>query len=222
MALSVERRSARVGHLVDTARDLVRESGDAGFSMALLASRAGMSQATPYNLAGSKSEILRLVVRREFEDFDARLKRICHASPLGALLDATALVVTHYAADRRFYRGLFRASPGMEAAEIHDLMLSEGRAYWVGFVTEAIAAGEIEAFVAARPLTDYLLRIIGGTTRGWFAESWSNDRFADEMALGIRLGVAAVATPLARARLVEEIAALGVALDTATTIGVGD
>jgi len=215
MALSAERRSARIEHLVDAARALVRESGDAGFSMAQLAVRAGVSPATPYNLAGGKSEILRLVVRREFEDFDAKLSRIQHNSPLAALLDATALVVTHYGADPQFYRGLFRASLGLEASDVHDQMLAEGRAYWVGFVTDAIAAGEIEAFVAARPLTDYLLRIIGSTTQGWLTEGWSHARFADEMALGVRLGVAAVATAPARVRLIAEIAALGTALDRA-------
>jgi AcrR family transcriptional regulator len=213
MALSAERRSARIAHLVDSARALVRESGDAGFSMMQLATRAGVSPATPYNLAGSKGEIMRLVVRREFEDFDAKLGRIQHASPLAALLDATALVVTHYAADPQFYRGLFRATLGMEASEIHDQMLAQGRAFWVGFVRDAVAAGELEAFVAVQPLTDFVLRIIGVTTQAWLAENWSSARFGLEMAHGIRLGVAAVAAAPVRTRLVDEIAQLGADID---------
>lgn len=213
MALSAERRSARIAHLVDTARTLVRESGDAGFSMTQLATRAGVSPATPYNLAGSKGEIMRLVVRREFEDFDARLGRIRHASPVAALLDATALVVTHYSADPQFYRGLFRATLGMEASEIHDQMLAQGRAFWAGFVSDALAAGELEAFVAVQPLTDFLLRIIGVTTQSWLAENWSGTRFALEMAHGIRLGVAAVAATPVRLRLVAEIAELGAQIE---------
>ena len=62
MALSAERREARRRHLVDAAASLVRVDGGTGFSMLQLAGRAGVSPATPYNLIGSKSELLRLLV----------------------------------------------------------------------------------------------------------------------------------------------------------------
>ena len=73
MALSAERREARRRHLVEAAASLIRDNGGAGFSMLQLAERAGVSQATPYNLLGSKSELLRLIVAGEFEGFVARL-----------------------------------------------------------------------------------------------------------------------------------------------------
>ena len=65
MALSAERREARRRHLVEAAASLIRDNGGAGFSMLQLAERAGVSQATPYNLLGSKSELLRLIVAGE-------------------------------------------------------------------------------------------------------------------------------------------------------------
>jgi AcrR family transcriptional regulator len=207
MALSLMRRAARIRHLADTARALVAETGDAGFSMALLAARAGVSAATPYNLVGTKSDIVRLVVHCEFVDFGAKLGAIQHDSPMAALLDATALVVTHYAADPRFYRGLFRATFGMEASDVHDVMLAEGRALWVGFVADAVAAGELQRFVEPQPLTDVLLRTIGVTTQAWLAEGWDEARFALEIAYGVRLALAGVASPAIRDRLVAEIAA---------------
>ena len=44
--------------IISAARDLIRETGNAGLSMRGLAARAGVSLATPYNLFGSKRAIV--------------------------------------------------------------------------------------------------------------------------------------------------------------------
>jgi AcrR family transcriptional regulator len=206
MALSPERRSARQRHLVQVAQSLIREGGDAGFSMAQLAKRGGVSPATPYNLLGAKSDILRLIVRDEFERFAEKFAGVRSSSPLGALLDATALVVTHYEADRAFYRGLFRATFGMEASEVYPLMAAEGHALWGGLVAGAIRSGELESFVRVEPVTSVVLGIITIITQAWLVEGWSEDRYALEMAHAIRLCLASVATAPTREALVRQIA----------------
>ena len=207
MALSLERRATRQRHIVEAAQALIRERGDAGFAMTELAARAGVSPATPYNLVGSKADLLRLVVGDEFESFSRRMNSVSHASPLGALLDATALVVTHYEADRQFYRGLYGAVFGIDATEMRGMMASEGQALWRTFVQAAVDAGEIEAFVAVLPLTHVLLRAIGATAQAWLAENWDEARFALEMAQTARLVLASVVAAPLRAGLVSELAA---------------
>lgn len=208
MAISVERRAARQRHIVDAAQALIRERGDAGFTMTELAARAGVSPATPYNLVGSKADLLNLVVDDEFETFARKLASMRHDSALGLLLDATALVVVHYEADRRFYRGLFRSAFGVDATEVRDLMAARGLTLWQGFVQGAIDTGEIEGFARAGPLTEALLRMVSVTVQAWLAEGWDERRFGLEMANGVRLVVASVAAPAVRERLVGEIRAL--------------
>lgn len=220
MALSPERRSARQRHLVEVAQALVREGGDAGFSMTQLAARAGVSPATPYNLVGAKSDILRLVVRAEFDSFAEKLGQIRRDSALATLLEATALVVTHYEGDRQFYRGLFRAAFGMEASEVHDLMHVEGQTLWSSMVAEAVRQGELESFVQVAPLTNVVLWAISMTTQGWLSEGWTHERYAMEMAHAVRLTLAGVATAKAREGLVAEIARLQ--LDLAHAIAAPD
>jgi AcrR family transcriptional regulator len=212
VALSVERKAARQRHIVDAAQALIRERGDAGFTMTELAARAGVSPATPYNLVGSKADLLNQVVDDEFETFTRKLGAVRHASALGLLLDATALVVTHYEADRQFYRGLFRSAFGVDATEVRDLLASRGQALWQGFVQGAIDAGEIEAFARAAPLTNALLRAISVTVQGWLAEGWSQERFSLEMSNAVRLTLASVAAPPQRECLTREIAAAQAAL----------
>lgn len=208
MPLSVERKAQRVLHLVRAAQDLIRVSGDAGFSMAQLAARAEVSPATPYNLLGGKSELLRLVVEDEYEGFAEKLAREPARPPLAALLAATALVVTHYEADRQFYRGLYRMIATTEGSETYDLMATQGERLWGDMVGACVESGELQGFVRVGPLTRSLLTTIASLTTAWFAQEWPARRYALEMAHGVRLVLASVANGAQREALVDEIADL--------------
>lgn len=213
MALSVERKAARQRHIVDAAQALIRERGDAGFTMAELAARAGVSPATPYNLVGSKTDLLNLVVDEEFDSFTRKLGAVRHASALGLLLDATALVVVHYEADQQFYRGLYRSTFGVDTTEVRDLMATKGLALWRGFIQGAIDAGEIESWVRTDPLTEAVLRTVSITVQAWLAEDWTGERFALEMSNAVLLQVACVAAAPIRERLIRDLIACQAAID---------
>jgi AcrR family transcriptional regulator len=205
LVISVARREERRRDIVDAAHALMRERGDAGFSMAELAERAGVSQATPYNLVGGKAEVLRLVVRDEFDRFVEKLQALDHRSPLQGLLDATSLVVSHYEEDPGFYRALYRMTFSSDTPDVHMSMLTEGRALWQGLVQAAIRKGELVGHVRVRPFTEVILRTIGAVTLAWLHENWSHDRFALEMALSVRLNVLGMMPSGGHAKLLAEV-----------------
>jgi AcrR family transcriptional regulator len=206
LALSPERREARRRHLVVTAQALMREAGDAGFSMKDLAARAGLSPATPYNLVGGKADLLRLVVRDEFERFGDKLSAMPAESPLERLVSATGLVVRHYVEDRPFYRSLFHAALGSASPEVRDFMSGEGRQLWCALVQAAMDAGELAPALQTIPTTDALLRTISGVTEAWLASDWTNERFALEMRSGVGLMLASAATEAHQQRLLDDVA----------------
>jgi AcrR family transcriptional regulator len=216
LAISSERRAARRRRLVEVAQALIRERGDAGFSMAQLAAAAGVSPATPYNLLGSKAELLRLVVREDFARFTGRLPAVGREGPLASLLHACDLVVVHYEADRQFHRGLFRAAFSADAAEVRDLMSMEGFALWHGLVEAAMVGGDLEGPVRSEPLARVLVRAISAAAQCWLAEGWSRERFELELGLSIRLVLASVAAPAFRDALVAQLAAMQRALTQLT------
>ncbi|MFO1254533.1 MAG: TetR/AcrR family transcriptional regulator [Sphingomonadaceae bacterium] len=181
MALSPEAREARCRVVVDAAHALVRETGGAGFSMLQLAKRAGVSPATPYNLLGSKGEVLRRVVQDEYASFAVRLEQLPQQSPLDRLLAAVDLIAVHYTAEPEFYRGLYAAMTGGEANPLRDVMSQEGQHLWGDMVGSAIEAGELAPLLGAEDLTGLLLRSVAGTVEAWLAESWDDARFAAEM-----------------------------------------
>jgi AcrR family transcriptional regulator len=208
LALSVARREERRRDIVDAAHSLMRERGDAGFSMAELATQAGVSPATPYNLVGSKADVLRLVVKDEFERFVAKLKVLERKSALQCLLDATGLVVSHYEEDPGFYRALYRMTFSTDTPDVHMTMLMEGRSLWQGLVQAAVTKGELQSQVRVRPFTDVILRNIGAVTLAWLHEKWTHDRFALEMALSVRLIMAGVTSPTGQPKMLAEVGRL--------------
>lgn len=190
MALSEEAREIRRRNIVEAAHALIRETGGAGFSMLQLAKRAGVSPATPYNLHGSKSEVLRRVVEDEFAAFSGHLAGETGNADLGALdrlLRTIDLVVVHYCAEPEFYRGLYAAMHGIEGNPLRVMMGAQGEVLWTGLVAAAIASGELRALLSAEELTPLLLRTIAATTEAWLDDQWDTARFALEMARASRL-----------------------------------
>lgn len=187
MALSNELREARCRNLVDAAHALIRETGSTGFSMVQLASKAGVSPATPYNLLGSKGEVLRRVIRDEFESFEARLAAEPERPPLDRMLHAVDLVAVHYGAEPDFYRGLFNAVLGAQATPSRAMMQEEGLVLWGQLVRAAMASGELETMLDPAALTGLVLRTIGSTVEAWLVEDWPHVRFAKELSMTVRL-----------------------------------
>ncbi len=213
MALSSERLAARRRHLIEAAQALIRERGDAGFSMALLAERAGVSPATPYNLLGSKSEILRHVVRDDIARFVRELEAQVGDTPLASLLIAADRLVSHYEGDRQLHIGLFRAAFGTEAPEVRGVLSAESWAWWKTLVEAAVDSGELADFVGPRQLTDALLRMMGAVVQTWLTAGWPLDRFALEMSLSVRLVLASVSISPIREAMIAEMATFQTAID---------
>ncbi|MFX8339372.1 helix-turn-helix domain-containing protein, partial [Acinetobacter baumannii] len=67
-------KAERRSRIIKAARDLIRETGDAGLSMRALAAKAGVSLATPYNLFGSKRAVL-VAVLEDIKGFGTRFAR---------------------------------------------------------------------------------------------------------------------------------------------------
>ncbi len=187
MALSPGAREARRRNVIDAAHALIRETGGTGFSMAQLAQRAGVSPATPYNLLGSKAEVLRRVVDDEYASFAARLAELPPLAPLPRLLRAIDLVAVHYLAEPQFYRGLYGAMVGVEGNPLRETMHDQGQLLWSGMVQAGQDAGALAPLLGADELTELLLRMMAATVEAWLAEQWDDARFTRELARSVRL-----------------------------------
>lgn len=158
-AAKAERRS----RIIKAARDLIRETGDAGLSMRALAAKAGVSLATPYNLFGSKRAVL-VAVLEDIKGFGARFARFKSLDPLERILRAAKLAVSYYEDDPMFYRALWTSILAASASEERSAIFNQKRdSFWMKLLDDAVDDGlllpEIDTAVLLRNL-DYTFRSV--------------------------------------------------------------
>jgi len=158
-----EAKAERRRRIIHAARELIRETGDAGLSMRALAARAGVSLATPYNLFGSKGAIL-LAVLEDIKGFGRRFAGYEACSPPDRVLKAAALAVSYYEQDPDFYRALWGSMLRTTGAEARSMIFNPKReAFWIGLLDAAASDGwllpEIDTAALMRNL-DFTFRSI--------------------------------------------------------------
>ena len=85
MSQREDAKAERRRRIVAAARDLIRETGDAGLSMRAIAARANVSLTTPYSLFGSKRAIV-IAVLEDVREFGERFSSLRHTDPIDPLL----------------------------------------------------------------------------------------------------------------------------------------
>jgi AcrR family transcriptional regulator len=137
-------KAERRRQIIQAARDLIRETGDAGLSMRGLAARAGVSLATPYNLFGSKRAIV-VAVLQDVREFQERFSSLHVADPLEKIFAALNISIEFYLGDPDFYRTLWSALFDISDGVRGEILNPRRDAFWRGLLEEAAAAGAIAA-----------------------------------------------------------------------------
>lgn len=133
----IERRR----RIIEAARSLIRQTGNAGLSMRALARKAGVSLATPYNLFGSKRAIV-LAVLEDVREFQERFAHLKSTDPIERIFAAVYLALEYYKRDPKFYKTLWAAV--FDADDIRaDIFNYRRNAFWESLIREAINAGAI-------------------------------------------------------------------------------
>jgi AcrR family transcriptional regulator len=163
--------------ILDAAEALVREAGGVAFGMRELAERAGLSQATPFNLFGSKGAILAALVERSLEVQHRELAATRGADPMDRVLQLADRTVRAYTEDEALYRPLLRALVGASGRGAPAPLLEPCTELWRASLREAEQGGlldpDLDVDLVARQLhLEYragLLLWVSGETddRGW-------------------------------------------------------
>jgi AcrR family transcriptional regulator len=155
-------KAERRQRIIRAARELIRETGNAGLSMRVLASRAGVSLATPYNLFGSKRAIV-LAVLQDVREFHDRFSHLRATEPLERIFLAVDIQLEIYLADPAFYKTMWAAVFDTSDDLRATLWNTKRDAFWRGLVAAAVEAGAIGREISAEWLQrqlDHLFRCI--------------------------------------------------------------
>ena len=210
-------KQARRARIIEATTELLREVGVAGTSMTLIAKRAGVSPATPYNLFGTKTGILAAVFDQDLRSFESSIANLRSIDALDRLFKAIGIAAALYKSDPDFYRATMFLNDTRGNQAIY-LSLYTPR---IGFVQRMVQDLIAERFIL--PETDsavfavMLSQLANGVLFDWYMKRISPDRLKDETEFGFAVALNAVATKRAKRSLELRIRRLARALKASRT-----
>jgi AcrR family transcriptional regulator len=204
-------KAERRRQIIRAARDLIRETGDAGLSMRGLAARAGVSLATPYNLFGSKRAIV-VAVLQDVREFQERFSTLRFTDPLERIFAALEMSIEFYIGDPAFYRTLWSAVFDASDRVRGEILNPKRDAFWRGLMEDAAQARVIGADADADLVLRQLELLLRSVIFDWVVGEISPHRLAHMARHGYALILLGAASPEwrgpLRARMLESQAAL--------------
>jgi AcrR family transcriptional regulator len=198
-------KDERRQRIIAAARDLIRETGDAGLSMRAIAARAGVSLSTPYNLFGSKRAIL-VAVLGDIEDFFERLAEMRVTDPIERIFQVLTLSIRYYADDPDFYRTLWSGMFDSSGKEVRAaLALPERDAFWVGLLDAAKRDGALMPSIDTGQLMRDLDVTFAGVMLNWVLGAFDVNELEPAAGYGYALTLRGAAAPGRQDGLAERI-----------------
>lgn len=191
MSLGSDKKHVRIRTVLDAAERLIRRSGAVEFSMRELAKEAGVSPATPFNLLGSKGEILSALVERSFASPEVDLQ----GDPIDLIFQACAWVADRYAADDDYFRALLLAAGTASGPE------EKGIQQWELALRYAQEAGRLLPLRETRLLAEALEMQFIGILALWARRDLPSSRLSAQYRHAVALLLLGVATEAGRARV---------------------
>jgi AcrR family transcriptional regulator len=200
-------KDTRRARIIDAAHDLLRSERIDSLSGKAVATKAGVSLSTLYNLFGSKDAVLMAVYAQDLADYEARVRARPSADALDRLFDAVDVAMQLYAADPAFYRAtMWRRSPGepLDAA-----MRQPRKHFWEELVHAAQAEGALKSDANVAALGRVLVYLFGGALGDWVAGDLTLDRFGRDIRFGFAAALLPFASATATPRLRDHLACAG-------------
>ncbi len=202
-------KDERRRRVVDAACDLLREVGIEALSMKMLATRAGVSLSTVYNLFGSKHAVLARVFDLDLLKYEQLVADADSQDALERLFDAVDIAADLYRADPGFYQATLRRWLAGPSGPFLNLALREphGR-FWRRMVADARAEGLLKPDARPVVLATLAVQIFNGVLADWNDGEITVDQLRDEIKFGFAVVFHPFSTGAAGERLRGKIANL--------------
>ena len=168
-------------------------------SMRRLAEAAGVSQATPYNLFGTKRRIFLALYQELNDDLLARIQASDARDALDRMYVAIRLMTQSLAAEPGLFRALIAVIYASDAENVGTA--DPAVAIWTEMMTALRDEGLIDPSVETNAFTRNFVYLLGGALMDWTDGRIDADNLEAATRYGFTLAALAVATDGSRARL---------------------
>ena len=167
---------------------LIKQSGSTDFSMKTLAETARISTYTTYNLIGSKSTVLYILLNRSVDRIGiARESYRCGEDPVRYIFDAARAVVDVFDSEADFYRPLMRHLLGVLDTVHRPAFMRRSLEYWVTAFTPLEEAGTLTGGASALTLARNVQVYITGALDYWVHGELTGEELQTQLQAGLCL-----------------------------------
>jgi len=169
--------------------------------MRRLAEAAGVSQATPYNLFGTKRRIFLALYQELNDDLLARIKASDARDALDRMYEAIRLMARTLAAEPGFFRALIAVIYSSDAEDADIGTADPAVALWTELMRALAEERLIDPEIDLPAFTRNFVYLVGGALMDWTDGRIDADTLETAVRYGFTLAALAVATAPARPRL---------------------
>lgn len=184
MSIRQKQVAARKGQILDTADALVRQTGNADFSMRVLADQAGVSLATPYNLFGSKEALLYELLARAINHLIASVPVDNSDDPIEQVVQAAERAANIILADPQLLRPLYQFLLGVPDVMSRPQLMKTSLKFWRSTLNEAVDAGILRDDADCTTLAFSLMAHFIGFLELWVHSDIGDREFAARVVHG--------------------------------------
>ena len=147
-----DKMADRRGKILEAAEALIRRSGSIDFSMQDLASEAGFSLATSYNLIGTKSTVLYWLLNRSVEQLKNEYRAMrAPRFDRSEVFRSIEMVTSFFTSDPEFYRPLIRFLEGVPDPVNRPIFMNAAFDFWLDL---SRTLGETDKTLSSTPSTE--------------------------------------------------------------------
>ena len=194
-------KAERRDRIARAAIRLSQEAGINGFSMRELAKEADVSHATPFNLFGSKAEVISHIFALDLQAFRAALDAYPSTDALERLFDMITMASSYFRRQDKLYRALHSSFLEVATDTVHRRFTETRMELFVDLIQVAQDAKFLRADLAPEYMANALYNQWDSATHRWARGSLSLKGMEKEVSFGCAALLAGFATAPTRHRL---------------------
>ena len=175
-------KGERRARIIEAAEQLVRQTESSDFSMKELAATAGLSTATTYNLIGSKSTVLYILLNRCVDQLRESNESLTDTgSAVDRIERSTSMAVEFFSRDPGFYRPLMQFLLGVPDPVHRPAFMNRASELWLQAVRPLADQYKFPLVVTADDFAKTLNIIFTGALDLWVHAELNDTQFQAQM-----------------------------------------
>ena len=195
MSVREAAKTKRRETILAAARALIAENGGTNFAMQTLAERAGLSLATPYNLIGTKQDLLLLLFETDSNEFVRELDFSSETSFIEKFRRVVEHTARRFIVREAYLRPLYESILEPSNDELRQLFHKPRAQFWTSILEDATAADGITAGLNPRLLSSVFDDLLRSVINRWIWRNIANNAIEPELGFRVFSFLLGITTP---------------------------